>query len=131
MLPYLRSNIAEWLLLQMVIYEKYSQRNWCQTFSTSFIYFHIAHYLPRFVTALVTVSAACLCFLKWFVFLFSYSIETNYSRLLFYFNPQCSLFSLDFAFTYSHNIFSILCLILFHIHSQEKNTLCHGEWKGF
>lgn len=60
MLPYLKSNIAEWLLLQMVIYEKCRQWNWWQTFPTSFIYLRIVHYLPRFVTALVTISAGIL-----------------------------------------------------------------------
>jgi hypothetical protein len=40
--------------------------------STSSIYFHIAHYLPRFVIALVTELALCLfIFFEVALFLFS------------------------------------------------------------
>lgn len=49
--------------------------------------------------------SACLYFLKWFCFLFSYSTAANYSCSLFYFNPQSSPFSLGFAFTHRHNVF--------------------------
>ena len=48
--------------------------------------------------------SACLYFLKWFCFLFSYSTAANYSCSLFYFNPQSSPFSLGFAFTHRHHI---------------------------
>lgn len=72
--------------------------------------------------------SACLYFLKWFCFLFSYSTAANYSCSLFYFNPQSSPFSLGFAFTHRHNMFfffffSILCLILFHIQPGEECPL--------
>lgn len=45
--------------------------------------------------------SACLYFLKWFCFLFSYSTAANYSCSLFYFNPQSSPFSLGFAFSHA------------------------------
>lgn len=103
--------------------------------STSFIDFHFAHYLPRFATPTVPLSADTLpvyIFLKWFCVLFSQSTAANYSRSLFYFSPPRSQCSLGFAFPCSHSIFfSILCLILFHIHSQERGIVCHREWKGF
>lgn len=128
MLSYLKSNIAEWLLLQMVIYEKCSQWNWCQTFCPQALFTFILLTIYQGLLqheALSHWHYACLYFLKWFCFLFSYSSAANYSCSLFYFNPQSSLFSLGFAFTHRHNMFffSILCLILFHIQPGEERPL--------
>lgn len=76
--------------------------------------------------AVVTISADILpvyIFLKRFCFLFSQSSRAHYSCSFFYFNPQYSQFSLGFAFTHSHNIFSILCLILFYIQPGEEHSM--------
>lgn len=111
----------------MVIYEKRSQWNWCQTFVHKL---YLLSYCSLFTKVCWSTShylswhSACLYFFKWFCFLFSYSIGANYSCSLFYFNPQSSLFSLGFAFPHRHNIFfSILCLILFHTQPAEKHPM--------
>ena len=129
MLSYLKSNIAEWLLLQMVIYEKCSQWNWCQTFCPQALFTFILLTIYQGLLWHEALSQLAFClfvFFKVVLILFSYSTAANYSCSLFYFNSQSSLFSLSFAFTHRHNMvffFSILCLILFHIQPGEERPL--------
>lgn len=61
MLSYFKSNMAEWLLLCMLIFMKTAfARIDVKLLSIGTIYFHIAQYLPGFATALVTISAGIL-----------------------------------------------------------------------
>lgn len=135
MLPCLKSNITEWLLLQMVICQICSQWSGCQTFIHKLYLLSFCSLFTRVCysnSPYLSWHSACLYFLKWFCFWFSKSTEANYHCSLFDFNPQCSQFSLGFAFTHSHSIFFFpFCVWSSFMYSQERSIVRHREWKGF